>query len=237
MNDADTRARGSQFEPLTSATVDDLRPPSSRLEVGDTCPGTTCFTCPGTTCLAAAVFGFTYHVAQGVKVQLVCHAAGNHSGSGFAPPRLLRTTTGLTAKPYFAQHNSADDVTTSRSSAKAKCLCRLCARAPEGGYTAPRNGNQRIGPPPTMAYPLRCHMLTQRSPFPRSALKRSQWSSPLLRTGKGSLVTPIPIARYCRSNAWVTDSNATGSQHTPPVEQPKPLGGNVTFAAANRQRR
>ncbi|KAI8495574.1 hypothetical protein Bbelb_265460 [Branchiostoma belcheri] len=163
-------------------TADDLRPPSSHLVVGDTCPGTTCFTCPGTTCLAATVFGFAYHVAQGVKVQFVCCAAGNHSGSGFAPPRLLRTTTGLTAKPYFAQHYSADDVTTSRSTAKAKCLCRLCARAP-------------------------VDLVTQ---HPGTATRESASSH------HGLIHS-------------VTDSNATGSQRTPPVEQPKPLGGNATF--------
>ncbi|KAI8497194.1 hypothetical protein Bbelb_251430 [Branchiostoma belcheri] len=103
-------------------TVDDLRPPSSHLVVRDTCPGTACFTCPGTTCLAAIVFGFTYHVAQG-----------------------------LTAKPYFAQHYSADDVTTSRSTAKAKCLCRLCARAPVDLVTSTPERQPGNRPPPTTA--------------------------------------------------------------------------------------
>ncbi|KAI8506038.1 hypothetical protein Bbelb_163910 [Branchiostoma belcheri] len=86
-----------------------------------------------------------------VKVQFVCCAAGNHSGSGFAPPRLLRTTTGLTAKPYFAQHYSADDVTTSRSTAKAKCLCRLCARAPVDLVTSTPERQPGNRPPPTTA--------------------------------------------------------------------------------------
>ncbi|KAI8497285.1 hypothetical protein Bbelb_252340 [Branchiostoma belcheri] len=72
-------------------TVDDLRPPSSHLVVGDTCPGTTCFTCPGTTCLAATDFGFTYNVAQ-EPLSIWLHSTPERQPGNRPPPTTASST-------------------------------------------------------------------------------------------------------------------------------------------------